>query len=291
MGGRIACSLPLLLVVTGCMFTRNNTQQVVNGPVIPPPGAVIKKPEEGPKRKPKPETVVALAVLREQAGDKDKNTPEERNRYYDEARQIYQEALEIDAKHVEAVRGLARIYSKLGDHEKANVVLAKALEELPKELSLWHDLGMTRNRAKDYEGAAACFREALKLDPDNRGTMQLLGFTLARAGRIDESLPYLTKSMGKAGAHYNAGRMLAHLGRKEECLAQLRLAVQASPDHQQAREMLARLQHPTPPEGNVRQATGARPQVAVPPRQGTRPATLPSRTPGNRPQLDIVTLE
>ena len=111
--------------------------------------------------------------------------------------------------NIDACLGLARVYTRIGDFERANETYVKALAKHPRDLAIWHDLGMMHNRRKDWTEAARCFRKALEIDPENQRCLKALGFTLARAGQVEQSVGYLTRAMGSAAAaHYNVAMML-----------------------------------------------------------------------------------
>ncbi len=246
MDGRIALvlALPLTLLACGCVsgppLHNNPAQAAVKPPEPPPPQVVLEKPKDGPKRQPKPGTVVALAEFREREAEKVED-PGQKMRLRDLARQHYQDALKIDPNYRDAQAGLARVYASLGDFDHAFETYRKALAKAAKDHGMWYDMGMCHNRRKDWNEACKCFQMALELDPENRQYMQTLGFTMARAGQIDQSVAILSRAMGSALAHYNAARMLKHLGQPDVCRQHLQLALQVNPNLDQAREMLASL--------------------------------------------------
>src|SRR5262249_23122306 len=146
-----------------------------------PPNAVVQKPAEGPKRPPMPGTVVSLARIKERAADEGKDRAQQM-KLYDETRQLYQNALKIDANCRDATQGLARVYTRLEDYPHALETYQKALDKNPNDHGMWFDLGSCHNRKKDFARAVPCFSKALQLDPENRQYMTTLGFTLAYAG-------------------------------------------------------------------------------------------------------------
>ena len=63
---------------------------------------------------------------------------------------------------------------------------------------------------------------------------RLCGWTLARAGRFDESYKHFSKTVGPAQAHYNVARMMEHLGKPELSKRHLRAALKANPSFDEA---------------------------------------------------------
>lgn len=227
----------LLSMCSGCITTTQSAPVGLNENVV------VQKAKEEPKRTPLPGTVVALAVLKEREADKSKDSAEQ-IRLYDEARRFYQEALKIDAAYRDAVQGLARVYMRMDDFEHAFEAYRKALDKNPKDHGMWFDMGTCHNRHKDLAQAIGCFQKALEIDPENIQYMKTLGFTLARAGQVEQSLPYLTRALGSALAHYNIARMLEHMGQVDPSRQHLQIALQINPNCEQAREMLAAMEGP-----------------------------------------------
>jgi len=229
-----------LLVASGLMAFGAGcvTSPVPVSSADPPPNVVVQKAAEGPKRPPMPGTVVSLARMKERAAD-ESNDPAQQMKAYDEARQLYQNALKIDANCREAIQGLARVYARMEDYPHALEVYQKALDKNPKDHGMWFDFGSCYNRKKDFTRSVPCFEKALQLDPENRQYMTTLGFTLAYSGQTERGLAMLTRSMGAALAHYNLARLFDRQRQYELSRQHLQMALQINPNLEQAREMLA----------------------------------------------------
>ncbi len=207
------------------------------------------KVTQGGKRKPSADLLVACGQYAESTAQQPQIAPKEREALQDKARKVYQQALQLDPEHKGAHDALASVYTDLGEHERALAVYDKAVKKYPKEMKFWCAKGECHCRKKDWAVALECFRKALEIDPEDRQCLTELGLCLARAGKIDESVAYLTKAHGAAQAHFDVARMLRHLKRDEECKRHLLLAVQANPELKSATEMLAQLEAP-PPDAN-----------------------------------------
>ena len=89
----------------------------------------------------------------------------------------------------------------------------------------------------------------MQIEPENRDYQKVLGFTLARAGRIEESLAVLTQAgQSAAYAHLMVAKTFLHLHQPERCKEHLDLAKRANPNAQQAHDidvMLASLERPS----------------------------------------------
>lgn len=210
----------------------------------------------GDKKLPSADLAVAWGKLKEQGADAAKQNPDQQMRQLDDARRSYLDACTADANHIEAWRGLARVYVAMGDYERGFETYRKATAKHPANLPLWQDWGMAHNRRKDFAEAAKCFQKALEIDPENREVQRTLGYTLARAGQIEQSLAHLTRALGSSAAHYNVARMCMHLQQRDQALIHLRLSVRENPNYEDARTLLAQLESGTgdganPPSGIV----------------------------------------
>jgi tetratricopeptide (TPR) repeat protein len=215
----------------------------------PPPGTQPTVAKEGPPRTPKAATCVAFGTFREREAADPKKTPAERMALREQARKAYQQALEIDPKHLPAYQSLARLYVALNDCEHAQATYRKALKKFPKEASLWYDQGMCDARLKQWDAALESLREAVKLEAEDQTYVKALGFLLARMGRRDDSVACLAKVVGPAMAQYEVARMMLHLQQTDLCKQHLHLALQAKPDLEAAQQLLARLEG-RPQEGD-----------------------------------------
>ncbi|MBI3409102.1 MAG: tetratricopeptide repeat protein [Planctomycetes bacterium] len=248
----VLLALTICLSLSGCqngfLFSRGQTiqnPQMSQNPDVPPPGAVIQKAKEAP-RTPKPATVVALAVMKEREATQSTDSAKQ-IKLRDDARVFYQDALKIDPNCRDAQAGLARIYSLMGEHVRAMETLQKAMKKNSKDGGLWYELGMCHNRKKEFGEGCRCFQKSLEFEPENRQTMQTLGFTLARIGQVDEAVAVLTRAEGTAAGQYHVARMMLHLGQPEATQRHLELALRADPNFEPARQMLASLYQPGVP--------------------------------------------
>ena len=127
----------------------------------------------------------------------------------------------------------------MGQPDKAQETCREGLKLLPKQASLWYELGMCQARRKQWDPAALSLKKACEFDPENLTYVNALGFTLGCAGRFDESYACFAKPLGEAKAHYNVARMLHHVKRDDECMEHLRQALMAKPDMQPAQQLWA----------------------------------------------------
>jgi protein O-GlcNAc transferase len=87
--------------------------------------------------------------------------------------------------------GIARL--KLGDLERAEAALRRAIELDAGDSIARHALGHTRSRQLKLEEAILSFREAIELRPDYWDAHYSLWLALAKLGRLDEAIPIVRR--------------------------------------------------------------------------------------------------
>lgn len=239
--------------------------------------AQSKKTPEAPHRQPPPAACVAYGDFMTAEAATPGVTPLAQQEMQEVARKAYQKGITLDPKDMAAYRGLARLYQQMGDHAHAVATYRKALEMAPKDASLWLELGMCYNRKKDWAPALECLAKAVELEPENRRCVDMLGYTLARAGRYDDSVACFARIGGEAKAHYNVARMLQHLQQPELARQHLQLALQQDANLTNAQQLLNELNgRPAQPVHPVsyEEQSPASPGVASPlPATAATPAT------------------
>ncbi len=215
MDGRMSALLliGLTLAASGCITTTEKKVTVRTDNEAPPELPVAK---DEPKKPVPPRLLLAFADMKEKEADASKDNPEVQAKLRDEGRRAYQELLKTEPENIEALCGLARMYTRMGDYERAQDTYQKALARHPRDVRLWHGLAMMHNRKKEWAEGIKCFSKALEVDPENQRCLRDLGFTLARTGQIEPSITCLTRAMGSAAAaHYNVALMLLHVGQQD----------------------------------------------------------------------------
>jgi len=102
----------------------------------------------------------------------------------------YEEALKIDDKNPEALRGLANLQLQTGDAASAATNLRLALAQQP-DWRTQNSLGVADDMLGDRAGAQAAYRAGLALSPGNLQLINNLGLSLVLAGDFGQGLPIL----------------------------------------------------------------------------------------------------
>jgi len=85
---------------------------------------------------------------------------------YELAIKYYQEALEIDGKFINALRGLGVTYIAMGKGLEAVVILESGVKHYPRVAQLRFDLGEAYTLSGDYKKAFDAFQKVIELVPD-----------------------------------------------------------------------------------------------------------------------------
>lgn len=193
-------------------------------------------------------TYEAYANLQAQSAFSPDRSDQEKAQFREEAKLAYLKAIEVDAKFIPAYIGLARLQVRSEDHAGAIGTYNKALKLAPKEAGLWYELGLTQCRQKNWQDGIVHLQKACELSPDNKQYRTTLGYTLGRAGRLQESLNVLVQALGEPKAHYDMARMLQHMNQPELAKQQAALAAQKDPNLAGAKELVASLEGKPQPE-------------------------------------------
>jgi len=216
--------LGLALAATGC---------VSSGGMRPP------VPAAEPTHK--ADTYVAAGDFRVSSAFSSEFNEAQQSEYKQHARLAYRKAIEVDAKHLPAHIGLARLENRCGDHAAAETAYQKALAEAPRNAGLWSELGQVQLRQKQWQAAGASLQKALELDPLNKDYMTKLSFTLVLAGRKADAVAVMSKLHGEAKACVEIARACYRLRQADEGAQLLVRAEQLDPTSQdvmRAREEL-----------------------------------------------------
>ena len=217
--------------------------------------AITQAPRGKPGQPLKPETLAVWADNEVEAAFMEEKTAVERDALVDSARQTYQKALKQDPKCTSALSGLARLYSKLGERERAAQVYQEALRQSPKNHELAFRMASMYAKAEEWSPACEACKLAISIDPENRIYHKTHGYCAARAGQWDVAFDTLMRVMPEAEARYFLGRVLIDSDRVGDGRQQLEMAMKIDPQHTGSSELLAELNAST-------QATGVAPQPA-----------------------------
>ncbi|HUY91779.1 MAG TPA: tetratricopeptide repeat protein [Pirellulales bacterium] len=197
------------------------------------------------------------------------------------ARINYHKALEMKPHHLGALLGLARLFDRQGQMERATEHYLEATKYHPSEAAAYNDLGLCYARQAKYDDAVKALSRAVELQPDRALYRNNIATVLVVQGRIDEALAHLTDAHGAAIANYNVGFLLNKRGQSRQALEQFSLALQADPSMTSAQQWVESLSSELAPESRqpVQIASGMQPSETVEDEPLEGPRLGPSQTP------------
>ncbi len=146
------------------------------------------------------------------------------------ARKLAQE----NASNSSAWLGLATVLASLDDVEGQDAALDKAIEVNPKDPDAWSKNAIFFEHQKDYKNAIACYRQYLKLRPDEPiGNNNLAYCLLLNDGDLEEALQRALKANEKRPANpsilHTLGLVQLKAGQLEESRKNLGMALSLRP--------------------------------------------------------------
>jgi tetratricopeptide (TPR) repeat protein len=135
-------------------------------------------------------------------------------------------------------RTLGRIYTHIGDHQRAIASYEQAIQmgdTSNQTMLAVADLYLT---LRDYETAAGAYQRALQLDPQNAQAHGNLGYVYAQLGRLDEAiqenLQVLQLSPDDYITHRNLVLLYRDAGRLDEAIRQAERMIEVAPENELA---------------------------------------------------------
>lgn len=177
------------------------------------------------------------------------------------ARSMYQKALSLDAKNLDASLGLARLEDREGNLQVALQHYQQAVNNHPQEARAYNDLGLCHARCGQMQSSLQCLDQAVRLRPDKALYRNNIAKVLIEANQFDGALAHLAAVNEPAVAHYNMAVLLEERGRVGEALPYLQQALAMQPQFPEATTLLANITGSSAPQGAM--ATG--PRMAAPP--------------------------
>jgi len=157
----------------------------------------------------------------------------------EQAEQLYQQILDMDPDHVDALNLLGVIAGQTNRIDRAIDFLRAALRIKPDFAEAHCNLGNVFIIQRRLPEAIECFRQAVRAKPDDSVAHNNLGNALREQGQLDEAVATLRQALrlvpGFADAHSNLGLALQAQGKSAEAQASFRQGQQfkAAEDHLQ----------------------------------------------------------
>jgi protein O-GlcNAc transferase len=159
-----------------------------------------------------PEILHVAGLVRFRLGDRDAGVD------------LLSRALELTPESADILANLGLMQQEMGNDESALACFAAVIDIAQDDLELRRHVGRLLLKRRDYAGAEAVCREALRLNPESGDLHNDLGFALRPQGKLDEALAAFTRASelkpGSRAAWNNRATLLVMFG-------QYRAAVEA----------------------------------------------------------------
>ena len=140
-----------------------------------------------------------------------------------EAERLYQQILQADPHHADALHFLGVLAHQIGRHDMAVDLIGRAIAQNGRVPAFHNNLGNALKAQGKLQEAAASYSEALSHKPDHVGALFNLGLVLQMQGHLEEAAASYRRALSHkpdyAEAHGNLGNTLQAQGRLEEAVA------------------------------------------------------------------------
>lgn len=153
--------------------------------------------------------------------------------------------LQVNPHHIEAMRLLADIGTRLSSLEEADFLLESALEFDPKNIQVRLDYIAVLRKRQKYDQALAQAKYLLETDPGDPVFQSHYAVECLQANDLETALTMFDKVLQKlpedAATLTSRGHVLKTIGRQQDAIESYRAAIAASPTHGDAFHALANL--------------------------------------------------
>ena len=150
------------------------------------------------------------------------------------AERQFREAQGLDSNSEEVVLNMARLYTEEGNPKRAAEVLA-AVPVADRTERMEFALGASYDQVRDAKNAAAAYRRALEIEPDNLDAQRGLASALLMDGQLDEAMKSLQAILAVEPQDVQSQVHLSEVQRRQghyqEALATLEKAKKLAPEN------------------------------------------------------------
>ena len=120
--------------------------------------------------------------------------------------------------------------------------ISQMLERFPNSVALYNIAGASNAGLKQFDAAIACFKQALKIKPDNADSYYNMGVSLMNKGDLEAAIESYKKALkikpDNASAYYNMGIALKDKGDLDAAIKSYKKALKIKPDYAEAHNNL-----------------------------------------------------
>jgi len=168
------------------------------------------------------------------------------SRDYESAIQLYQQALKLEPKSIQALTSLGVIYKNQGEYERSIEVSEQAVILDPKNKFAWNLLGLVYLNTKNYDKAIKAYEHALNIDISSKEAAHNLGFAYAKKGDFKNAIEIITAALDKTPKYsqvwYKLSKVYLNAHRTDDALAACKQSLKLNPDSKRAKNLLKIIQ-------------------------------------------------
>lgn len=160
----------------------------------------------------------------------------------EQAKFLYQQVLQVEPEHHQALHFLGLVANQEGENDKAVQLINRAIQASPSNPGYCYNLGCVYNALNRPDDAIACYRRALAIKPDYIEAFRNLGNTLKDLGKLDEAITCYQKALvvmpTDVTALVNLGVAFEAQGRLDAAMVCYQKAIAIKPDFVEAHNNL-----------------------------------------------------
>ncbi len=157
---------------------------------------------------------------------------------YNRAIQLWNEALAINPKLVEAYNNRGNAYSNKGEYDRAIADYSQALAINPNLVEVYNNRGNAYEEKGDYDRAITDYNQALAIQPEYANAYNNRGNAYQYKGDYDRAIADYNQALAihpeYADAYYNRGRAYAEKGDYDRAIADFTQALAIHPKYAHA---------------------------------------------------------
>jgi protein O-GlcNAc transferase len=152
-----------------------------------------------------------------------------------EAATLYQQVLQTNPNHPEALHLLGVLQFQMGNLEAAIPGLRQAIQNDPQKPEYYNSLGEVLRSTGDIQAALNCYHQAIQVQPTYAEAHYNLGNLLQTLGQHESAITCYQNAIALkstlAQAHHNLGFLLKQTGQPAAAIAAYRTALALQPDY------------------------------------------------------------
>lgn len=131
---------------------------------------------------------------------------------FDKARELFEQAVQLDTRFAEAFNNLGLALTELGEHDEATVAFETAVEIDPELGAGYNNLGYVLYRQENFEAAIEMYKEAIGRHHDTSSAYTNLGNAYQKLGRTEEAVEAWQHAVEADPGNERAKRYLERFG-------------------------------------------------------------------------------